>query len=421
MSRVKNIKLANEGRKEIKWARENMPILSTIGKEFKRDKPLKGLRIGAALHLEKKTAVLLETLMEGGASVTASSCNPLTTDDKVAAALSSKMKVFAWAGESDKEYYWCLDKVMKSNPHIIIDDGCDLTLALHKKGRKVIGGCEETTTGIIRLKAMHRDGKLIFPVFAVNNAYSKYLFDNRFGTGHSTVDAVMKITNKLIAGKTVVVVGYGWCGRGIASRMRGMGANVVVVETAARFGEKESGYHRALEALYEGYRVMDMDDAAKIGDILITATGNKHIIEKRHFKCMKNGAILANAGHFNVEIDTPSLKKMSRKVEEIKDNIMLYEQKDGRKLYLLSEGRLVNLARPGGQGHPIEIMDGSFGLQALCVRYLAEHRGMKVDVYDVPKKIDERVAKLALESQGIRLKKPTREQVKYMASWEEGT
>jgi adenosylhomocysteinase len=421
MSKVKNIGLAKEGEKEIRWARENMPILSTIRDEFKKEKPFEGLRIGVTLHLEKKTAVLLEALIAGGASVTASSCNPLTTDDKVAAALSSKMEIYAWAGESNNDYYWCMNKVIESRPDIVIDDGCDLILALHKRGKKVIGGCEETTTGVIRLKAMSGDGKLLFPVFAVNNAYSKYLFDNRFGTGQSTVDAIMRVTNKLIAGKTVVVVGYGWCGRGIANRMRGMGANVVVVETATASGERESGYHRALEALYDGYRVMGIGEASRIGDIFVTATGNKHAIGKNHFKHMKDKAILANAGHFNVEIDVPSLKGMSRRAEDVKDNLTLYEQKDGRKLYLLSEGRLVNLARPSGQGHPIEIMDGSFGLQALCVRHLAEHRNLKTGVYDVPKGIDDRVARLALESQGIRLEKQTKEQERYSSSWDEGT
>ena len=429
MSKVKDISLATQGDAELEWARQNMPILAQIRKEFEKDKPLRGLRIGVALHLEKKTGVLLETLAAGGAEVAACSCNPLTTDDKVAAALAGKMKVFAWAGQTNKEYYACMESVLDSKPQIVIDDGCDLIFALHTKRRELLkeikGGCEETTTGIHRLKAMHNEGKLTFPVFAVNDAYSKYLFDNRFGTAQSTVDAVARATNKLIAGKTVVVVGFGWCGRGIADRMKGLGANIIVVETATDYvGKGAMGYHKALEALYSGYRVMNMEQAAPEGDMFITATGNKNVIAKEHFEKMKDSVILANAGHFNVEIDEPALRKMSKSVHEIKENLVQYALPNGNRINLLSEGRLVNLARPSGQGHPIEIMDGSFGIQALCVRYLAEHaakKGLAPGVHEVPREIDIRVTAICVESQGVHLKEMTKEQLEYIQSWGEGT
>lgn len=299
-----------------------------------------------------------------------------------------------------------------------------MIFALHKDRTELLenikGGCEETTTGVTRLKAMERDKALKFPVIAVNNAYSKFLFDNRFGTAESTINAIMVATNKLLAGKTAVVVGYGWCGRGIADRLKGLGANVIVVEIAGTLGTDQSGFHRALEALYSGYRVMSITEAAKYGDIFITATGNKHIINSSHFPLLKNKAILSNAGHFNVEIDIPALKEMSKNAREIKDNVTEYELKDGKKIYVLSDGRLVNLARPSGQGHPIEIMDGSFGIQALSVKYVAENK-LQPNVHDVPRDIDERIAELALLAQGVRLEKPTPEQVKYSQSWEEGT
>lgn len=288
---------------------------------------------------------------------------------------------------------------------------------------KIKGGCEETTTGINRLKIMDREGALKFPVISVNDAYSKFLFDNRFGTAQSTTDAIMRITNKLIAGKTIVVVGYGWCGRGISDRLKGLGANIVVVEVGGRMPNQEgpSGYHRALEALYEGNRVMSMDEAAEIGDIFITATGAINVISAEHFKKMKDGAILANAGHFNAEIDIDGLNKISAKKESVKENIERYILKNGKKLYLLSEGRLVNLARPSGQGHPIEIMDGSFSIQALCLEHLAKNERMRPGVYKVPREIDDKVAELALSIQGVKLKKPTEEQIKYASSWEAGT
>ena len=425
MSKVKDGTLAKKGMAELEWARRNMPVLATIRKRFEEEKPFSGLTVSVALHLEKKTGILLETLAAGGAKVYASSCNPMTTDDTVAAAMADKINVFAWAGQTNEEYYWCLNSVLDAKPDIVVDDGCDLINLLHTKRiaelPKIKGACEETTTGITRLKAMDKAGKLRFPVFAVNNAYSKFLLDNQYGTAQSAVDAIARATNVILAGKTVVVVGYGWCGRGIASRMKGMGANVVVVEIEGKLGTPESGMHRALSAMYDGFRVMAMGQAAKEGDIFVTVTGNKNVIDGKHFPLMKDGAILCNAGHFNVEINEPALRKMSVKVEELKDNLVGYEQKDGRKLYLLSEGRLVNLARPSGQGHPIEIMDGSFALQALCCELIAKGAKMKPGVMDVPEKVDNEVATLLLSAHGIRLDRPTKEQLAYFGSFDEGT
>ncbi|MEW6329328.1 MAG: adenosylhomocysteinase [Candidatus Micrarchaeota archaeon] len=425
-SLVRDEKLAGEGLKELEWAEENMPLLREIKKRFEKEKPLRGLVIGTCLHLEKKTGILLRTLKAGGARIAATSCNPLTTDDRVAAALAREMSVFAWAGETDREYYANIKRVLDEKPNIVIDDGCDQIFALHTKRRNllpnIIGGCEETTTGVTRLRAMERDRKLEFPVVAVNNAYSKYLFDNRFGTGQSTVDALMRVTNKLIAGKTVVVAGFGSCGRGIADRLGGMGANVIITETAERLGEGPSGLHKALEALYSGFRVIDMARAAGEGDIFITATGGKNILTRAHFDKMKDGALLANAGHFNVEIDIPALEKISKKRETVKENLERFTLKNGKKIFLISEGRLLNLARPSGQGHPIEIMDGSFAIQALCAEHLAKNRGkLRAGVHDVPQNIDDEVAGMALLSQGIKLDKLTEEQKKYARSWEEGT
>ncbi len=425
MSKVKDVSLSSAGESELSWARRNMPVLASITKRFGAEKPFSGLTIGVALHLEKKTGILLETLAAGGAKVFASSCNPLTTDDRVAAALSNKMEIFAWAGQTDSEYYECLNAVLDGKPDIVIDDGCDLINLLHAKRQadlpRIKGACEETTTGINRLMAMEKAGKLRFPVFAVNNAYSKFLLDNQFGTAQSTLDAIARATNCLIAGKTVVVAGFGWCGRGIASRMKGAGANVIVVETAGRLGPHESGMHRALSALYDGYRVMSMEEAAPQGDIFVTATGNKNVIDSHHFLPMKDGAMLCNAGHFNAEINEPALRALSAKVEEIKENVAAYSLPGGKTLYLLSEGRLVNLSRPSGQGHPIEIMDGSFAVQALCCLALAKSGGLHAGVHSVPMAIDDEVAALLLASRGIVLRKPTQEQLEYAESFSEGT
>ena len=427
MSKITDKSLAEEGRRALDWAGENMPILATIRERYEEEKPLTGLSVGVAMHLEQKTGVLLQTLQAGGAEISASSCNPLTTDDAVAAALSEEMDIFAWSGQSKEEYYSCIESVIRSAPKITVDDGGDLIFMLHSKYPAmlddVMGGCEETTTGVIRLKAMSQDGELKVPIIAVNNAYSKYLFDNRYGSGQSVIDAIASATNILIAGKTVVVVGYGWVGRGVAMRLRGMGARVIVVETAASLNQqKQSGFHRGLEALYDGNWVMSMEEAAAMGDIFITATGNKHVISKHHFKKMKENVILANAGHFNNEIDVDSLQAMSKESKEIMPNLVRYRLKNGKGILLLSEGRLVNLARPSGHGHPIEIMDGSFAVQALCVEYLAKSSdSLKPEIYDVPSDLDEEVARLALAAQGITLQKPTPQQVEYVSAWEEGT
>ncbi len=425
MSKVKDILLAGEGRKRLDWAKSNMPVLASIRNRFEKEKPLAGLNIGVALHFEKKTGVLIETLAAGGADITISSCNPLTTDDSVAAALSETMNVYAWTGQTKTEYYNCLNEVIASKPNITIDDGCDLIHLLHTKYTEklstVIGSCEETTTGIVRLKAMEKDDVLKVPVMAVNNAYSKHLFDNRYGTGQSVIEGILNATNILIAGKTAVIVGYGWCGRGIADRLKGLGARVIVVEIAGSIAEGPSGYHRALEAMYDGYSVMSMTDAAPLGDLFITATGNKHAISLNHIQHMKDGAMLANSGHFNQEIDVDGLEKIGNKKDVI-TNVAQYELGNGRNIIVLADGRLVNLAQPTGQGHPIEIMDGSFGIQALCVEYLAKNgKGMKAGVHDVPESIDNSVAKIALESQGIQLEAPTEAQKTYSESWEEGT
>ena len=427
MSKITDKSLAEEGWRALGWAGENMPILASIRERYEEEKPLTGLSVGVAMHLEQKTGVLLQTLQAGGAEISASSCNPLTTDDAVAAALSEEMDIFAWSGQSKEEYYSCIESVIRSAPKITVDDGGDLIFMLHSKYpamlEDVMGGCEETTTGVIRLKAMSQDGELKVPIIAVNNAYSKYLFDNRYGSGQSVIDAIASATNMLIAGKTVVVVGYGWVGRGVAMRLRGMGARVIVVETAASLNQqKQSGFHRGLEALYDGNWVMSMEEAAAMGDIFITATGNKHVISKHHFKKMKENVILANAGHFNNEIDVDSLQAMSKESKEIMPNLVRYRLKNGKGILLLSEGRLVNLARPSGHGHPIEIMDGSFAVQALCVEYLAKSSdSLKPEIYDVPSDLDEEVARLALAAQGITLQKPTPQQVEYVSAWEEGT
>ena len=426
MSKVKDNGLAAEGRKRLDWAESNMPILASIRKRFESEKPLSGIRVGVALHIEKKTGILLRTLAVAGAEVSAASCNPLTTDDHVAAALADEMSVYGWSGQNDKEYYECIESVIAAEPHITIDDGCDLIYLLHTKHAdqldSLIGGCEETTTGIIRLKSMEKEGALKLPVMAVNNAHSKFLFDNRYGTGQSVIEGILNATNTLIAGKKVVVVGYGWCGKGIANRLKGFGANVIVVETVDENPEGSSGAHRALEASYDGCWVMSMKEAAPIGDIFITATGNKHVINKDHMEAMKDGAILANSGHFNHEINLDDLERISDSKDLILTNIEKYHLKNGKYLVLLAEGRLVNLVQPTGQGHPIEIMDGSFGIQALCVEYLAKNgRDLDSGVYDVPSELDNCIAQIALASQGIILEQLATEQKQYRQNWKEGT
>ncbi len=405
----------DRGYRKIEWAEKHMKVLAKIREEFEREKPLEGFKIGMALHVEAKTAVLVKTLIAGGAEVAITGCNPMSTQDDVAEALRDMgVKCFARRGMSREEYYEALNKVIDTEPDIIVDDGADLIFLLHGERKdyadRIMGASEETTTGVIRLRAMEREGVLRFPVIAVNDAYTKFLFDNRYGTGQSTWDGIMRATNVLIAGKTVVVAGYGWCGRGIAMRAKGLGANVIVTEVDEI---------RALEAVMDGFRVMRMEEAAKIGDIFITATGNINVIREEHFKLMKDGAILANAGHFNVEISIPDLEKLSKNVRQIRDYVTEYDLGD-KKLYLIAEGRLVNLV--AGDGHPIEVMDMSFSDQALAVRYIAEnHEKLERKVYRLPEELDRKVARLKLETMGIKIDELTEEQIRYLSDWRHGT
>ncbi|EHP69467.1 adenosylhomocysteinase [Metallosphaera yellowstonensis MK1] len=412
---VKDISLAEQGKNQLEWAEMHMPTLMRIRAELEEKKPLRGITVAAVLHVTKETGVLVRTLKRAGADVFLAASNPLSTQDDVAAALAKydEINVFAWRGETEAEYYSNMEKIIKHSPQIVMDDGGDLHALLHDKNLTdtVIGGTEETTTGVVRLKAMEEQGVLKYPVIAVNNAYTKYLFDNRFGTGQSAIDGILRATNVLLAGKICVVVGYGWVGRGIASRLRGAGARVIVVEANAL---------RALEAVMEGYEVLPMRKAAEMGDIFITATGNINVISKEHILKMKNGAILANAGHFNVEIDVEGLKQVSRSRRVIRPYTEEYELINGKKVYLLAEGRLVNLA--AAEGHPSEVMDLSFSNQALSVVYIVQNRGqMTPKVFDVPREIDERVAELKLESMGIEKEELTQQQREYMRQWRYGT
>lgn len=404
-----------EGFRKIEWAERHMKVLARIRELFKKERPLEGYRIGMALHVEAKTAVLVKTLIDGGAKVAITACNPMSTQDDVADSLREVgIPCFARRGMDVKEYYEALRRVIRTEPDIVIDDGADLIFLLHGEMQdyadKVKGASEETTTGVIRLRAMEREGVLKFPVIAVNDAYTKYLFDNRYGTGQSAIDGIVRATNMLLAGKTVVVAGYGWCGRGIALRARGMGANVVVTEVDEV---------RALEAVMDGFRVMKMEDAAKIGEIFITATGNRSVIREEHIKLMKDGAILANAGHFNVEIEIPALEKLARAKREVRKYVMEYEI-DGKRVYLLADGRLVNLV--AADGHPIEVMDMSFANQALAAKYIAENwQNLERRVYKLPDELDRMVARLKLESMGVEIDRLTEEQVKYLSDWRSGT
>jgi adenosylhomocysteinase len=405
------------GELKMQWARQYMPVLAEIRRIFQEEQPLAGLTVGMALHVEAKTAVLAETLASAGAEVYITGCNPLSTQDDVAQALDAVDGVTCYArrGVGVEEYYAAIDRVLDASPSITIDDGMDLIHRLHTKRRElldsVIGGCEETTTGIHRLRAMANEGELRFPVIAVNDTPMKRYFDNVHGTGESALSAVMATTNALIAGKHVVVAGYGYCGNGLAKKAHGLGARVIVTEVDSR---------RALQAHMDGYEVMSMDEAARQGDIFITTTGNTSVITSRHFPKMKNGAILANAGHFNVEIDIGWLEAHAEATEE-RDGIMTY-MIGGRAIHVLAEGRLVNLATPKGMGHPIEVMDLSFALQALCTGYIAQHGSdLAGGVYEVPVEIDERVANLKLASLGIAIDTLTEEQVHYMSSWDIGT
>jgi len=413
--KVRDLDLAPKGDLLIEWAARHMPVLGKIRQRFQREKPLTGVRVGMCLHVTKETAVLVKTLVAGGAEVAICGCNPLSTQDEVAASLArSGVNVYAWRGETTDEYYWCINRVIDHNPQITLDDGADLVSTIHLKRtealKNVRGGTEETTTGVMRLRAMEREGALKYPILAVNDAYTKYLFDNRYGTGQSAIDGILRATNILLAGKTFVVCGYGWCGRGLAHRARGMGANVVVTEVNPI---------RALEAVMDGFRVMPISEAAKVGDIFVTVTGNINVIRGEHMMNMKDGAILANAGHFNVEISLPDLKELSVSTRTIRPNLEEYTLKNGRRLYLLAQGRLVNLA--AAEGHPSEVMDMSLSNQALSIEYLVKEERLEPRVYRVPSEIDELVARLKLEAMGIRIDELTEEQRKYVSSWEFGT
>ncbi len=400
-----------EGFKKIDWAEKHMKVLARIREEMRKEKPLEGLRVGMALHVEAKTAVLVKTLIEAGAEVAITGCNPMSSQDDVADALRGMgIKCYAKRGMSVEEYYSAIAKVADFRPDIVVDDGADLIFELHRRKQKVKGASEETTTGVLRLKAMEKEGVLQFPVIAVNDALTKYLFDNRYGTGQSTVDGIMRATNMLLAGKKVVVAGYGWCGRGIAMRCRGMGANVIITEVDEI---------RALEAIMDGFTVMDMDTASEIGDLFITATGNRDVVREEHMMKMKDGAILANAGHFNVEVDVRALERIAKSVREVRKNVKEYDL-GKKKLYLLADGRLVNLV--AGDGHPIEVMDMSFSDQALAVRYIAENwEKLENRVYRLPEELDRKVARLKLETLGVKIDRLTEEQIKYLSDWRSGT
>jgi adenosylhomocysteinase len=413
---IKDIGFKEKGMLRIRWAENQMPVLGFIRERFRRDKPLEGIIIGACLHVTTETAALAITLKEGGASVFLCASNPLSTQDDVAAALVSEYEipVFAKRGEDSQTYYSHIQSVIASNPHLTMDDGADLVTELHKSKKnieKIIGGTEETTTGVVRLRSMAREGVLMYPIIAVNDASTKHFFDNRYGTGQSTLDGIIRATNLLIAGRTFVVCGYGWCGRGIAMRAKGFGANVVICEVNPLY---------ALEAVMDGYNVMKISEAAKVGDIFITATGDINVLRREHFALMKDGVILANSGHFNVEISLPDLDSLAISKKEIRENVEEYKLQNGKRLYLLGEGRLVNLAC--AEGHPASVMDMSFANQALCVEHLVRHaKELSPQVYGVPKDIDEQVARLKLASMGITIDKLTAEQAKYITSWEEGT
>ncbi len=417
---VADLSLAKKGKLKIQWAEQQMQVLDLIKKRFGKNKTLKGLGIAACLHVTSETANLMIALKEAGAKVFLSASNPLSTQDEVAASLVKdfNIPVFAKNGEDNKTYYKHLNQVLDFKPQVTLDDGGDLISLLHKSRKQqmsaMIGSCEETTTGVIRLRAMEKDGELKLPVIAVNDSQTKMFFDNRYGTGQSTIDGILRATNLLLAGKNFIVCGYGWCGRGIAKRASGMGSRVVVCETDPV---------KALEAYMDGFAVMSLTRAAKIGDIFVTATGNKHVIDEQHLKLMKDGAVLANSGHFNVEINTKALVKMSGSRQEIRNNLVEYKIKTSggfKKIYLLAEGRLVNLA--SAEGHPAEVMDMSFANQALAVEYLLENKGkLKNGVYVLPKALDQKVAGLKLKSLGVEIDKLTLEQGKYLSSWKEGT
>ena len=414
---VKDVALAEKGKSRIEWANQHMPVLQLIRKRFIKEQPLKGVRVSACLHVTSETANLAITLRDGGADVVLCASNPLSTQDEVAASLLRDYNIptYAIKGEDTATYYAHITAALDHAPQVTMDDGADLVTQLLTKRtdliKNVIGGTEETTTGVIRLRAMAKDGTLKFPVIAVNDALTKHFFDNRYGTGQSTLDGVIRATNLLLAGLRVVVAGYGWCGRGVAMRAKGHGADVIVTEINPT---------KAIEAVMDGFRVMPMSEAAKVGDIFITVTGNKSVIAHDHFVKMKDGAVVSNSGHFNVEIDITALEKLSSGKKEVRPFVEEYNMKDGRKLYLLGEGRLINLA--AAEGHPASVMDMSFANQALSAEYMIKNaKELKNQVYPVPEHLDQQIAKLKLESMGFQIDKLTPEQEHYLASWSEGT
>jgi adenosylhomocysteinase len=414
---IKDGKLAEGGRRRIDWAEREMPVLRLIRERFAKERPLAGVRMSACLHVTAETANLMKTLQAGGADVVLTASNPLSTQDDVAASLVNhdEIPVFAIKGEDNVTYYKHINAALDHKPHMTMDDGADLVGTLHKDRRELlenmVGGTEETTTGVIRLRAMAADGALEFPVIAVNDAMTKHFFDNRYGTGQSTVDGIVRATNILLAGKTFVVAGYGWCGRGLASRARGLGANVSVTEVDPM---------PALEAVMDGFRVMPMEEAARIGDIFCTVTGDLNVLDKHHFEVMKDGAILSNSGHFNVEINIPALEAMAEEKNLVRPFVEQYMLHDGRRLHLLGEGRLINLA--AAEGHPASVMDMSFANQALAAEYMVRNAtSLQRKVYGVPEEIDREIARLKLNAMGVDIDVLTEEQVRYLNSWEEGT
>jgi adenosylhomocysteinase len=414
---IANIELADLGKKRIEWANQSMKVLQILRKEFIKNQPLKGMRVSACLHVTAETANLMITLRDGGAEAVLCASNPLSTQDDVAASLvrDYNIPVYAIKGEDNDTYYSHIMAALDHKPHITMDDGADLvSIALTKRTDVldgIIAGTEETTTGVIRLRAMAKDGMLKYPIIAVNDADTKHLFDNRYGTGQSTIDGIVRATNFLLAGAKFVVAGYGWCGRGLASRARGLGAEVIVTEIDPT---------KAIEAVMDGYRVMSMEEAAKLGDVFCTVTGNKSVLRREHFELMKDGAIVSNSGHFNVEIDIPALEKLSSSKRTTRTFVEEYSLKDGRKINLLGEGRLINLA--SAEGHPPSVMDMSFADQALSLDYLVKnYKTLEKNVFKVPEELDKRVAKLKLESMGIKIDKLTPEQEEYLAGWSEGT
>ncbi len=416
-SDVKDLTLAEKGRNRIEWAERQMPVLRLIRKRFETERPLQGLRLSACLHVTTETANLAMTLKAAGAQVVVCASNPLSTQDDVAASLvvHHGIPCFCIKGEDNNTYYSHITSALDHKPHMTLDDGADLVSVLHSKRTdllaNVLGGTEETTTGVIRLKSMVRDGALKYPIIAVNDAQTKHLFDNRYGTGQSTIDGIIRATNILLAGSTFIVAGYGWCGRGVAMRAKGMGAHVIVTEVDST---------KAIEAVMDGFQVMPMAQAAPLGDVFVTLTGDKLVIRREHFEKMKDGAVLANSGHFNVEIEIPALEAMSTTKRTVRDYVEEYKMADGRRLFLLGEGRLINLA--SAEGHPASVMDMSFANQALSAEWMAQNaKKLEKKVYGVPEEIDKEIARLKLESMGVSIDTLTPEQVEYLASWSEGT